>query len=720
MVTHRQQQTLLLLAGIMLLAACAAAPVQPPTSAPPPTMIPTSAPPAATALPDPALLPTTTPAPQPQPPRTQQESGQGSYGDAGVDLYAQDAPEFPEGLEWLNTDRPLTMAELRGKVVLIDFWTYGCINCIHNFPDLERLHREHPDELVIIGVHSGKFLNERETDNIRQTILRYGITHPTINDADRTVWRLWNAQAWPTLVLVDSNGVMAGLHVGEDAYRVFKPLVVALIREAEARGRLDRTPLNLRLESDGRPQTLLSFPGRVLADPARSRIFIADTNHHRIVVADSATGEVQDVIGGGERALRDGAFAEAALAAPQGMALAPDGNTLYIADAGNHAIRAADLQSRTLTTIAGTGEQASAYPPRPGIGLDVALSSPLDVAVDAGQLYIAMAGSHQIWAYRFLDRSIAPLAGSAREGIVDGPPADAELAQPSGLTLDGRGSLFFVDSESSTVRRLALNSRDGVTTIAGGTRDLFSFGDVDGIGGEARLQHPLALAYVGGALYIADSYNNKIKRVDPQTGEVRTLFGAERGWRDGDTPLFYEPGGIAAAGNLLYIADTNNHAIRVIDTAAGTARTLVLQGVERFNPRAGADTYRGTVINLPPATIAPGAGVVRLALTLPPGYKVNDLAPSAVRWQTQGNAVILPADADQALAGLSFPLEIPAAFAAGAGTLTADLTVIYCEAETPELCLIEEARLVAPLNVAAGGASALELPYTIALPREDS
>ncbi|HMO59652.1 MAG TPA: hypothetical protein PKC19_20040, partial [Roseiflexaceae bacterium] len=327
-------------------------------------------------------------------------------------------------------------------------------------------------------------------------------------------------------------------------------------------------------------------------------------------------------------------------------------------------------QQRTLATIAGTGKQARIYPPPAGIAPDVDLSSPLDVALAAGRLYIAMAGSHQIWAYRFLDGSITPFAGTSIEGIVDGPRGEADLAQPSGLALAG-SSLFFVDSESSTVRRLSLADRGSISTIAGGTNSLFSFGDSDGSGTEARLQHPLALTIADGLLYVADSYNHKIKEVDPQTGEVRTLYGAERGWRDGDMPLFYEPGGISSAGNTLYIADTNNHAIRVIDRTSGVARTLVLRGLERFNPSADDTAFRGTVITLPSATLAPGAGVIRLALELPPGYKVNDLAPSAVAWQSSGAVVRLPADADRSLAGLQFPLELPAIFSNGSGTLIA-------------------------------------------------
>lgn len=688
---------------LLILAACAAPPATPTQ-------------PAQSAVPAPSetVLPATaTPAVARR--STGQEEGQSApFGEGSVDLYAQSALEFPDDLEWLNTDQPLTIAGLRGKLILLDFWTYGCINCLHNFPELKRLEAEYPNELVVIGVHSGKFTNERETENIRQVIVRYGLDYPVINDKNLTIWNLWNVRAWPTLVLVDPSGTLAGLHVGEGVYRVFKPLINNLIIEAENRGRLDRTPLQHRLEREGMPATVLSFPGKILADPAGGRLFIADTNHNRIVIADPETGDVLDVIGSRQREFRDGDFASAGFATPQGMALAPDGRTLYIADSGNHAIRRADLEARTVTTLAGTGAQARMYPPVAGIAPDIALSSPWDMALGGDRLYIAMAGSHQIWALSLASQQVMPFAGSSHEGTTDGPRLESDLAQPSGLALDGAGRLYFADSESSSIRWTETSLTGSVGTLAGGGRNLFSFGDLDGVGRDARLQHPLSVAFAGGMLYIADTYNNKIKRIDPQTGAVQTIAGGEHGWQDGPEPRFYEPSGLSIAGGKAYIADTNNHAVRVLDLATGTASTLVLKGIERFNPSPDDDHFAGTIIELEPAAVTGGAGQVRLAITLPDGYKVNDQAPSAVTWHTDANAVTLPADADRSLAGLSFPLDLPASFTSD-GTLTADLTVIYCKAITPDLCLIEEVRLVAPFTLADGAPAVLELRHEVVL-----
>jgi len=122
---------------------------------------------------------------------------------------------LPTDLVWLNTAKPLRLEELRGKFVLLDFWTYCCINCMHVIPELKRLEKGYPTELVVIGVHSAKFSNERLTDNIRQAILRYEIGHPVVNDKEMQIWRSYAVRSWPTLVLVDPEGYVIGAYSGE-------------------------------------------------------------------------------------------------------------------------------------------------------------------------------------------------------------------------------------------------------------------------------------------------------------------------------------------------------------------------------------------------------------------------------------------------------------------------------------------------------------------------
>jgi DNA-binding beta-propeller fold protein YncE len=620
------------------------------------------------------------------------------------------APEFPDGLDWINADGPLSIAELRGKVVLLDFWTYGCINCIHIIPDLKRLEAEFPDELVVIGVHSAKFENEAQTEQIRRVVVRYDLEHPVVNDAEFLVWRAWGARAWPTVALVDPAGNVVAGHSGEGVYEVFQPVIASLVAEFDGRGLVDRTPIEVSLERDAVPDAVLSFPGKVLVDDGR--LFVADTNHHRVIVADPQTGEVLDVAGTGERGYRNGAFEAARFDQPQGMALSPDGATLYVADVGNHSVRALDLGSRTVVTLAGTGEQAQSYPPRPGVIPDVAFASPWDLAVEGSQVYVAMAGSHQIWGIDLASGFAGPVAGSGREGVVDGPAAEAQLAQPSGLAWDGRGRLYFADSESSTIRWLEPSA--SLTGLLAGSGDgLFDFGDADGVGTDALLQHPLGVTWDGAWLFIADTYNSKIKRIDPETGEVTTLAGGEPGWRDGPEPLFDEPGGLCFFDGRLWVADTNNHAVRVVDPDTGTAETLVLYGIERFE---SAEEYTGTVVELDSVTLGPGEGLLTVDVVLPEGFKVNPIAATSLAWLVEGDAVTVPADADRSAPGLDFPQSAQVTLAEGSAAVVAELTVYYCTAETEELCFIERVRLRLPVDVEQGGVDRAELTHVIAPP----
>ena len=596
--------------------------------------------------------------------------------------------------------------------MILDFWTYGCINCIHVIPDLKRLESEYADELVVIGVHSAKFDNEGDTDNIRQIILRYGLEHPVINDSDFEVWRLWGARAWPTLAVVDPAGNVVGAHSGEGVYELFKPVLDGLIAEFDRQ--IDRTTLDIKLEKEGLPETALSFPGKVLADAARNRLFIADTNHHRIIVTGLENGEVIEIIGSGISGADDGFLRLATFNQPQGLALSDDGSRLYIADTENHLIRMVDFPTGQVSTLAGTG-QKGAFPPAGGPAASTGLNSPWDVTLDGDLLYVAMAGYHQIWVVDLETVTAQPYAGNARESTTNGPLTEAELAQPSGVALDGSGRLYFADSESSSIRWADIGGEDRkVDVLAGSDQDLFTFGDEDGIGTAARLQHPLGVAVDGGYVWVADTYNSKIKRIDPATGEVSTLAGGQ-GWRDGSDPLFYEPGGIDAANGKLYLADTNNHSVRVVDQTTGETTTLVLKGLERYVIDAGDDDFRGTTITLDPIEVAPGAGNLVLEVSMPRGYKVNPLAPSRFEWKVSGGVADLAPDAPGSIVNPSFPLNIPANFKAGTGSITGDLYIVYCESEQESICLIDQVRVVVPLTVGTGG-STVPVSYAIELP----
>ncbi len=447
------------------------------------------------------------------------------------------------------------------------------------------MEEKYPDELVVIGVHSAKFPNEKYADNVLLAAQRYELKHPIVNDAEFEVWRQYACRAWPTLMFVDPEGKVIGKHEGELPYEAFDDLLGRMIAEFDEQGIIDRRDLGLTPEAV--EETALAFPGKALADGPGNRLFIADTNHNRIVITD-LDGQVQAVVGSGAEDFADGDYATAAFNHPQGMELV--GDVLYVADTENHAIRRVDLAAGMVDTIAGTGQQGHDRRAS-GPGAQIALSSPWDLAHHDGILYIAMAGTHQLWRLSLADGTVCPHAGTGGENIDNGPLAQATLAQPSGIVVgsDRGGSpiLYFADSETSSVRSAGIDPVTGrVATLVG--IDLFAFGDRDGVEHNVRLQHPIGIEWHEGELFIADTYNHKIKKVLPLTRSVQTVLGSgAMGLHDGAGKLatFSEPSGLSFAvfengrQPLLYIADTNNHAIRVADFEADEVRTLEITGL---------------------------------------------------------------------------------------------------------------------------------------------
>ena len=439
---------------------------------------------------------------------------------------------------------------------------------MHTFPQLRKLEQKYGDKVVIVGVHSPKFPAERDTANLREAVLRYRIEHPVVNDRDFQVWQRFGGRAWPTLVFIDPEGRVIRKHEGELPFAQFDPLVERMLQDFEQRGVLNPAASPIAVEGIARPAHTLSFPGKVLA--CDDALYIADTNHHRIVEAN-LDGSIRRTFGSGEPALVDGPAQHAAFQQPQGMARA--GTTLYVADTENHAIRAIGLKTGEVSTVAGTGAQGPAISGG-GPARATPLSSPWDLALSERVCYVAMAGTHQIWALDLDRQSIAAFAGTGREGLLDGPLGQAWFAQSSGLALTN-GHLYVADSEVSAVRDIDLRARV-VSTLVG--EDLFVFGDQDGEAGVVRLQHPLGITAWNGLLYLADSYNNKIKRLDPRHRAVRTWLGSGAGGRADGPPgsaSFREPSGVCAGARGLYIADTNNHRIALADWSVGEVRTVI-------------------------------------------------------------------------------------------------------------------------------------------------
>ncbi len=472
-----------------------------------------------------------------------------------------------------------------------------------------------PDTVAVIGVHSAKFPEERATEAVAQAVRRHGIHHPVVNDHDFRVWGAYACRAWPTLMFVHPRGKVIARHEGEFEAERLIPVVEQMLAEFDGQGLLHRQPLDLGPAGAAAvtaPETAgpLAFPGKVAVDErGRGHIVIADSNHHRLVVMGLGVqdGAVHHIGGGPEPGLVDGPPDQARFNWPQGIALDSRTGVMYIADTENHAIRRLSPEGGIVTTIAGTGKQARSFvtagevPPGGSAARDVPLSSPWDLAFlpdpnagpsteagshvdlhdDAGLLFVAMAGTHQIWVMDLRAGAILPFAGTGREALVDGPRESACFAQPSGLALDRAGkTLYVADSETSALRAIDLHSGNVSTLLGAG---LFDFGDIGGTRDVARLQHPLAVAVWdddpdGPSVLLADTYNHRIKRYDLARREVRSFAGsgAPGGYADGPAAQarFSEPGGLAVARGQLFIADTNNHRVRVLDLATRDVRTL--------------------------------------------------------------------------------------------------------------------------------------------------
>ncbi|MFP4321989.1 MAG: thioredoxin-like domain-containing protein [Anaerolineales bacterium] len=658
------------------------------------------------------------------------------------------APEFPIGLNWLNVEQPLTMADLEGKIVLLDFWTYGCINCIHVIPDLHRLEAEYPEELVVIGVHSAKFDNEGVTENIRQIVQRYEVTHPVVNDANMDIWRLYSARAWPSIYLIDPYGDVVGRHEGEGVYEALAPVIETMAEEYRAAGAINPTPIPLAPEMDDMADTPLRFPGKVVVDEPGNRLFIADTGHNRIIVARLDNYEVQQIIGTGAAGMTDGPLDTATFNTPHGMELV--GNTLYVADTDNHAIRAVDLEADTVTRVAGTGA-ITLDRPTEGDALAVPMRSPWDVTHHDGVLYIAMAGSHQLWQMNLADDTVAPFAGTGREDLIDGLRlTEAELAQPSGVATDGDW-VYFADSESSSLRRAQIAEGGVVETLLGPvdaqSGRLFIYGDADGQRDEALLQHPLGVTIsADGLVYFADTYNNKIKVYDPARRFGETFVGDARGGYfdgTGDEALFDEPGGVAYYNGRLFVADTNNHALRVVDIDSRNVSTVIFPNVNRLLPPETAITDEPLIseppqeetapsfddlmgngeIMLAPQTVAPGTGTIVVNPIMPTGYGLNDQAPFTAIWAEDAIATIPAEQRDYRVVVPDLPIEFPVDLAEGETTLSVDLTIYWCEYINYALCFVERGTVQMPIIVdETASNTTLQLDYTLVPPEfpEDS
>jgi sugar lactone lactonase YvrE len=423
---------------------------------------------------------------------------------------------------------------------------------------LRELEARYPDEVAVVGAHSGKYTTERETPRIRDASIRLGAAHPTINDRQFRLWRAYAVRAWPTLVAVDPRGAVIGMQAGEFTADALAPFVERVIAESRSAGTLVLGPLHFPAEDSTEPAGTLAFPGKVSVEGRR--IAIADSGHHRVLVGtldDSGTRmRVDRTMGGPGASYRDGA--EPGFVNPQGLVF--HGDVLYVADAGSHTVRELSLHTGASRTVAGTGRQLrSAVDEAHG-----ALSSPWDLTLADGTLYVAMAGVHQLWTIALATGGAAVFSGSGAEELHDGSHDQAALAQPMGICAAG-DVLYVADAESSAVRVADRDPSGGVRTIVG--TGLFDFGDVDGTGDAVRMQHQQGIALASdGRLLVCDSYNDALKWVDPAPRRAET-------WVRG----FHEPSGLAIAERAVYVADTNAHRIAVVDLRSGEVEPLIIE-----------------------------------------------------------------------------------------------------------------------------------------------
>jgi thiol-disulfide isomerase/thioredoxin len=489
------------------------------------------------------------------------------------------AQEFPEGFAWLNTEKPLSMASLKGHVVVLDFWTYCCINCMHTLPTLDWLEKKYRGQpVVFIGVHSAKFSNEQQAQNVQEAIGRYEIGHPVVVDQEMKIWRSYNVSAWPTIVIIDPKGNVVYQQAGEGRRDELDDVIGVLLERHRAAGTLAQEPISI--EHPRRAQgRVLSYPGKLAFSPDGRMLAISDSNHNRVLVADAQSGKIIHKVGGTARDLRDGSFEEARFFRPQGLAWAKD--RIFVADTENHALREIDISAKTVRTLAGNGRQG-AWISGAQDGKVTQLSSPWDLAYSDGFLFIAMAGLHQIWAYHIESGKMGPFAGSGYENIVDGTFSEAQFAQPSGLSIYDGNFLLVADSEVSAVRLLNLSKKTVQTVVGEG---LFEFGFKDGALADARLQHPLGVHCAGNKIYVADTYNHAVRLIDLDTQQVSTVVGKAAGEKTMckiddpacDTLGLFEPSDVKQQGNTLYIADTNNHLVRMFDLDKMVLKTLAIK-----------------------------------------------------------------------------------------------------------------------------------------------
>jgi thiol-disulfide isomerase/thioredoxin len=582
------------------------------------------------------------------------------------------APEL-KGRGWLNTGgRDLTLADLRGKIVLLDFWTFCCINCLHVLDELRPLEEKYGDALVVIGVHSPKFEHERDPSALAAAVERYGVHHPVVDDGDMHLWQQYAAKAWPTLAVIDPTGYLVASMAGEGHAEGLSRLIDELVAKHEADGTLHRGdgPYVPPAPAD----TLLRFPGKAIELPG-GNLLVSDSARHSIVeVAPDAETLVRR-IGTGERGRP---FNE-----PQGLLLLPPavasvaGYDVVIADTVAHQLRGLVLKTGEVTLVAGSGRPwRSTVDDHPHDALAADLSSPWDLAWFDDRVIIAMAGIHQLWWFDPIKRTVGVYAGTTVESLRDGPIPDVWMAQPSGLSVGG-DRLWIADSETSALRWIA----GGELHTAVG-QGLFDFGHVDGPAAEALLQHPLGVAALpDGSVLVADTYNGAVRRYDPASSTVSTV----------DSGLA-EPSDVVVTGSGEVIV-VESAAHRLTRLAPGVVKTVT--GERHRTER-------------PASPLAAGPVTLDVVFTPPPGQKLDTQFGPSTRLTVSASPAELLLEGAGSSTELSRKLVINPAV--GDGVLQVVAQAATCDVDVENAaCHLTRQDWGVPVVVTADGPSRLPL-----------
>ncbi|VXB88274.1 conserved hypothetical protein [Arthrobacter sp. 9V] len=595
-----------------------------------------------------------------------------------------------EGRGWLNTGgKSLDLESLRGKIVLLDFWTFCCINCLHVLDELRPLEEKYSDVLVTVGVHSPKFEHEADPVALASAVERYEIHHPVLDDPELATWKAYTARAWPTLVVIDPEGYIVAHLSGEGHAGGLGVLLEELVAEHEAKGTLHRG--NGPYVAPEPTSGTLRFPGKATQLP-NGNYLVVDSGHHRLVELRPDLETVERIIGSGTKGFLDGQSEIAQFNEPQGVTLLPSdvawklGYDAVVADTVNHRLRGVTLSSGYVQTLAGNGVQRllDAGPARVtdsgagtwsehhdggpadfaadaidvgalGLGTEVSLSSPWDVvwSEKLQRVVIAMAGTHQIFAFDPLANEVSILAGSALEGLLDGKAEEAWFAQSSGLAIDGEDNIWVADSETSSLRRLVVGD-SGVTVETAVGKGLFDFGFRDGGADEARLQHPLGVTVLpDNSVAIADTYNGAVRRYDPATKSVSTLA---RGLAEPSDVVVVQ---VEDSDPLLVVVESNKHQLVLVPIPKEAQQV----------DEGASQTHR------PKSPVTPGTLELAVRFKAPTGQKLDD------RW----------GDPTQ----LKISSTPPELLVSGGGTSVGLLRTLELSADVPEGILHITARAAA-------------------------